>query len=168
MYLKEKFNTDEVIGIVEIWESNKGTPTKLLTKKNLIVASAREIIRDLLHNANPGKTINKIKLGDMFMVYGDDTSNLPPPTVTDTALVNEFYSQTFNDTELLVIDGRPALKRTFEITENDANDSNLNVYNKLITEFGLTAGDNTLFSRLVIPIIKTRDIGLIINWTIIV
>lgn len=168
MKFSERFDLENSIGIFEIWESKKGIPIKLLTKQNLIVASARVAIRDLLHNASAGKVIAKVKFGDMNMNYGDNTDNLPQPSVTDMELVNEFYSHEFDETEVFNVDNRPAVKRTFYITEQDANDPNINIYNKLITEFGLTTNDDTLFSRIVIPIVKTRDIGLIINWTIII
>lgn len=138
-------------------------------KPNLVVAKARDIVRDLLFVSNPNYNVNILKLGNNNLTYPADASSVPLPVSSDTNLVNPVFS--FNNPiyTTLVIAGRPAVEMLFRIDPADANDPNPLIDNYLITELGLfRVFNNTMFARFVKPIIKTRSVGLDVYWTIVV
>lgn len=131
---------------------------------NLVVSLSREIIRDLLFDPSAINKLENIKLGDMNMRYGDDVSNLPPPSITDTDLVNAFYETSAHSLNRGVTNGRPSLSITFLIPAQSANDPNSSI--RLITELGLYTNNMKMFSRIVRPLYKTQDTDMYLEWTI--
>lgn len=156
------------LGFVDIEEvASDGTIVKT-HKSNLVVNGARTIIRDLLNNPSSNLAITTLQVGDMHLGLTDPVNNLPPPTVADTGLVNAFFTKSYSTKTPLTMYSRAALLTTFSIASNEANDPNPLISSKLITELGLFTTSGTMFSRVVLPIIKTRDIGLNITWSIVI
>lgn len=153
-------------GVVTIDQVKDGVIIHRDTVHNLIVNNAHLIVRDLLYNASFQNTLNTLGIGDMNLKYTDDYSNLEPPLVTDTTLVNKIFSVSSQKTSRYMSGSRYCIKNEFGVGKSDANDDDLSIYYKLITEFGLFTRGLTMFSRLVKPIVKTRDIALSITWTI--
>ncbi|BCG50061.1 hypothetical protein [Ralstonia phage RP13] len=159
---------DKLQGIVRVDKVAEDGTVLDTIKQNLVVDLARTTIRDLLYQPNSNSKLNVLQLGTMGMNYGDNTTNLPSPSNSDIALVSPYYTVTASTRTPLVMYNRPALQLFFSIPSGYANDPNPAVMNKLITELGLFTDANALFARVIIPLVKTRDIGLNIYWTVII
>jgi hypothetical protein len=164
--LSEHLNFKDWKGIVKVDHMDGTICVKTEIFDNLIVNNARIIVRDLLNTAPAGNTLYTLQLGNMGLTYGADTTSLTPPTLTDTALVNSIFTINASSDSTGIIGSSPYITENFTILASQANDSNLANYNNLITELGLFTGNGLMFSRLVVPIVKTRGLGLNIAWTI--
>lgn len=138
------------------------------TFENVVVDQGKGLLADLLYNADSSRLLDTLKLGNMNMTYGADISNLPAPSSTDTDLVNVIFTTTINTRTRTTINGRAAVSHYFIVNPEDANDPNSNNYFNLITELGLYSHSGFMFSRLVQPIIKSRDIGFNLTWNILI
>jgi hypothetical protein len=152
-------------GIFKAIAKNKKTgEIKVLEEENLDVAQARTLMRDLVNGDN-NAAIAKLQIGDMNKSLGDDISNLPAPQYSDTALVHKFFEKRYKTKEAITYDGRPAIKYTFVINEDEANDENNDDYNrKLWVEYGLAGNNGKIWNRKIKPIIKDNETEITIYW----
>lgn len=167
MNLIENYDSSSIKGIVEVRVINRITgEIEQEIKNNLIVYNARVILRNLISGASNSE-INILKFGDMNIGFEQNLSDLPPPLLTDIDLVHTvFQTNTVSKEDLIKFD-RPAVKFNFSISPDEANSSNLSEYSRVITEAGLFTTQNELFARITLPIIKTRDSGIELSWTIV-
>lgn len=167
--MQSTLQTDALIGFVEIEELDTNGNIIAKSTHNLVVMSARTIIRDLITQPDESLKVSLLELGDMNMTFGDDVSNLPKPTITDTSLVHAVYSTTRTLEPLkYTYQGRPAVKMFFTVPADQANDPNPAVATKLFTELGLFTPSGVMYSRATLPILKTRGAGLNINWILVI
>lgn len=138
---------DKMQGYLVVTRHFKDGSEKRETIENLVVAKAREIVRNLVFG--DVETIKGLSLGD---------GNVPPdkalikdavgtPSIVDVALVNRTFTATIVSKEKLVFEERPAIKYSFFIDYNEGNGAGDGA-NNYYTEAGLTLEDGTLFTRL--------------------
>ena len=128
-------------------------------EKNLIVNSSFDIISSLLVSASSTKKIDTIKVGNGGII----NSVLQSPTLNDTSLYNEVYSQTGTSgiTVESILD--KYIEFRFLISKSDGNGSGANIYN----EAGLSSNDGTLYARKTFTeVIKTPEKEILISWKI--
>lgn len=135
---------------------------------NLVVNNARIIMRDQLYSGYSGNSLTTLQLGNSNLTYPDDPSVLSPPALTDTILVNPIYNTIAYRRATTIIDGKQALFMEFSIPAGSANDPDITKPFNLITELGLFTSSSRMFSRVVTPIIKSRDTALDIMWNILI
>lgn len=163
--MKDEFPL-EPKGIVTIKQVKDGKVIKEETVHNLIVERAHTIVRDLLFNADYNNTLDILQVGDMNKEYTDDLTNLDPPIFSDNTLVHKIYQcEAIKVTRYKDLN-RYCIKCEFEVPKSAANNVDESIYYSLVAEFGLFTRGLSMFSRLVKPIVKTRDIALNITWTI--
>ena len=165
MNKSELFNV-EPKGIVTINQIKDGKVIKSETVHNLIVERAHTIVRDLLFNADHQNTLNILQIGDMNKEYTDDLTKLDPPKFSDNTLINKIYQVEAEKVTRYKDLNRYCVKLEFSVPKNAANNEDESIYYSLVAEFGLFTRGLSMFSRLVKPIVKTRDIALNITWTI--
>ena len=170
------YNNHKIRGIFTAIAKNIRTgEEKLLTEENLVVSQARELMRDLVFGDDT--KIKRIQIGDMNKSLKDSLSNCPDPEYSDKELVNAFFSKDFEKVEKITYDDRPALKYTFVINEDEANDSDNNdEERKLWCEYALISTkkdsdgndvDDKIWNRKIKPIIKDDETIVTIYWTFI-
>jgi len=172
-------NNERFRGIFKVEARNTKTgKIKLLDEENLVVAQARRLMRDLVgmtdSDSNGDTRIKKLQIGDMNKDLGDSLDNLGDPKYSDKKLVDPFFSKGYEKKEILDYEGRPAIKYTFVINEDEANDSDNNDYNrKLWCEYGLISTtqdsdgnevDGKIWNRKIKPIIKDNETEITIYW----
>jgi hypothetical protein len=136
--------------------------------KNLILNNAKLIMRDQLYSGLASNSLNTLQVGNMNLSYGVDTTTLTPPAVTDIALVNPIYNTPASTKVESTVGGKLALSLDFTIPIDGANSANPANFFNLITELGLYTVNNRIFSRVVTPIIKSRDTSLDVLWNILI
>lgn len=131
-------------------------------EQNLVVNMARTIVRDLVFGDS--LPITKIQIGDLGLSPSDDTSNIPPPALTDTGLVRKFFEKAPYNQTRIVENGRPGILYTFRIEKTDANPVDDTAYNMVI-EYALANSANSIYARKTRAVInKAADIALVIEW----
>ena len=144
---------------------DKTNKKEILYEDNLIVDKARNILRDLLFEANTDDTISIIKFGDKGHADGDITTPVAPQSSdtsleeTDSSLI---YSKNIDSKQK---DGDTSIIYSCTLNNNEAN---LNNGTFTITEAGLFNANGNMFARKTFPaIIKTSDRVFEFQWTII-
>ena len=155
----------EVKGLFKAVAKNVKTgEVKLIDEENLVVSQARKLMRDLVAGTADTK-IAKLQIGDMNKKLGDDISNLGQPKYSDTSLEHKFFEKSYSNREVITYEGRPAIKYTFVISENEANDPDNDDYNrKLWCEYALADNDGNIWNRKIKPIIKDNETEITIYW----
>lgn len=153
-------------GIVTINQIKDGRVIKSETQHNLIVERAHTIVRDLLFNGDFENTLGVLQIGDMNRTYEDDLDNLPQPSYGDVTLVNKIFQVEAEKITRFKDLNRYCIRLEFTVPKYAGNDEDESIYYSLVAEFGLFTRNLSMFSRLVKPIIKTRDIALNVIWTI--
>lgn len=157
---------DKIKGVVKFDFVKDGKIIKSETHNNLVVSRSHELIRNLLYNGDYNSTLNILQVGDMNLSYTDDFSNLPQPTLTDATLVHKVFQVNATSMQRDYINNRYVLTLNFNIPKDKANDNNAGMYYKLLCEFGLFSRNLFMFSRMVKPVVKTRDISINVSWSI--
>ena len=163
----------EIKGIFQVFAKNVKTgEVKKIDEENLVVAQARELMRDLV--AGQDTRIKRIQIGDMNKNLNDSLDNLGQPSYSDTSLVHPFFSKAYSNMEVIEYDGRPAIKYTFIINEDEANDPNNDDFErKLWCEYALISTeldsngnevDGKIWNRKIKPIIKDNETEITIYW----
>jgi hypothetical protein len=167
-------NNVEFKGLFKMIARNiKTGEEKILDEENLVVAQARLLMRDLVANVSD-TSIKRLQIGDMNKDLGDDVSDLGNPAYSDTKLENSFFSKDYEKREVIEYEGRPAIKYTFVINEDEANDADNDDYNrKLWCEYALISTkkdssnnevDDRIWNRKIKPIIKDNETEITIYW----
>ena len=163
----------EIKGLFKVIARNVKTgEIKKIDEENLVVAQARELMRDLVSGKDT--KIKRLQIGDMNKDLSDSLDNLGQPAYDDTELVNAFFSKGYSNMEVIEYDGRPAIKYTFVINEDEANDSSNNDFErKLWCEYALISTkldsngnevDGYIWNRKIKPIIKDDETEITIYW----
>jgi len=145
----------------------------LLDEENLVVSQARTLMRDLVADVSDTR-IKRIQIGDLNKDLSDSLSNCPDPEYSDSSLTNAFFSKDFESRETITYDDRPAIKYTFVINEDEANDSSNNDNErKLWCEYALISTttdsdgneeDGKIWNRKIKPIIKDDETIVTVYW----
>jgi len=143
----------------------KGKLVDQFSDENIVVIQSREFVRNLAFG-DTDNLITKLKIGDMNKTLSSDCSNLEQPKASDTDLINTFFSKEYKS-KIKITDenGYPAIKFSFVITENEANDNTNPDFNrKLWCEFGLADKNDNIWTRKVKPIIKDNETRIEIDY----
>jgi len=134
---------------------------------NLVVNKGLQLIGDILINPTIARTLNTLFLGNNGLVFGADTSSIPAPTITDTHLVNSFFSTQATSSNSTPGTNQQIITLVFNVLTSQANNSNPTIVNNLFTEIGLGTSDGSyLFARAILIGTKTPVIALNITWEI--
>jgi len=171
MKFKDEVKLNKLKGIITFKKRNVVTGvTEIISEENVILTQSRTFMRDLLAGDDTG--IIKIQVGDCNKELGDEADEQCTASEDDTELTNKFFDKDFDTRESITYnDGDedyPAVKYTFIINSDEANDSNNDDNErKLWCEYGLGNNNGDIWNRKIKPIIKDDESEITIVWTII-
>ena len=155
-------NSDELQGVLVITRTRRDGTQEKEVIKNLVVAKAREVVRDLVFGDSA--TITALALGNANIPSDKALSkaNIPDPTISETVLVNKTYEAPITNKQKLVYENRPAIKYTFFMDFNEGNGVGDNTY---YCEAGLTLANATIFTRLTfVALVKDKNSSLTLEY----